>query len=93
MNERKQRFKKGDVIVVQERPAYISRIGGDNGDTSTIHYEFINSDMGVPCDAGGPPEKQGHVFNIEWESEDRLSSGYMCQCGLDNSTFSIRNDQ
>jgi len=40
----KQRFKKGDVIVVQERPAYISRIGGDYGDTSTIHYEFINSD-------------------------------------------------
>jgi hypothetical protein len=47
---------------------------------------------GKTCDAGGPPEKQGHVFDIEWESDDGLSGGYKCKCGLDNISFSMWND-
>ena len=49
---------------------------------------------GVKCDAGGPVDRDGHLFNIEWESEDGLCSGYRCKCGLDNMSFDMaRSDE
>ena len=44
---------------------------------------------GAPCDAGGPPERGGHVFNIEWESEDGLCGGFQCKCGMTNMAFDM----
>jgi hypothetical protein len=60
MAAEKKRFKKGDVIVVQDRPALITRVGGDGStnDTTTIYYDFIESDGNLA---------NGHYFRGEYE--------------------------
>lgn len=62
MSEKKQ-FKKGDVIAVGDRPALIRRVGGDGTthDTSTIYYDFIESDGNL---------SNGHYFRGEYEMKD-----------------------
>ncbi len=44
---------------------------------------------GNKCNAGGREEHDGHKFDIPWESDDGLSGGFRCQCGLDNISFSM----
>lgn len=58
-NEEK-RFKKGDVIVVGDRPALITQVGGDGStnDTTTVNYDFIDADGGL---------SNGHYFRGEYE--------------------------
>jgi hypothetical protein len=45
---------------------------------------------GTLCSAGGSEEDEGHVFDVEWESEDGLCGGYKCRaCGLPNMYFDM----
>lgn len=62
-NDEKKQFKKGDVIAVGDRPALIRRVGGDGTthDTSTIYYDFIESDGNL---------SNGHYFRGEYEMKD-----------------------
>lgn len=39
------------------------------------------------CDAGGPPEDDGHLFNIPVEEE--CFSGARCKCGMTNMDFDM----
>lgn len=57
----KKRFRKGQVIVVNERAALITRIGGDDGKSDTVDYSFVESDGSL---AGG------HYFRGEYEMKE-----------------------
>lgn len=41
------------------------------------------------CDAGGPPEDHGHLFDLPYECD--RERGYQCRCGMDNITFTLLN--
>jgi hypothetical protein len=61
-NAEKQ-FKKHDVIVVDGRPALVTRVGGDGttSDTSTVNYSFIEADGNLG---------HSHYFR-DWEAESK----------------------
>ena len=63
MATEKKQFKKGDVIVVGDRPALITRIGGDESarDTDTVNYSFIEPDGNL---------SGGHYFRGEYEMKE-----------------------
>jgi hypothetical protein len=56
-----KKFKTGQVIVIDERAALITRVGGDDGKSASIDYSFIESDGNLG---------HGHHFK-DWEAEKR----------------------
>lgn len=63
MSKSDKQFKKGDVITVGDRPALITRIGGDESarDSDTVNYSFIESDGNL---------SGGHYFRGEYEMKE-----------------------